>query len=59
MKFLYIKLGLRRLKGRSRLLTATGNSQQRGVPGRQQELAPTKNFEITEHPCPRENGERL
>jgi len=40
------KLGIRRLKGRSRILTATGNSQQRGVPGRQQELAPTKNFEI-------------
>jgi len=43
------KLGIRQLKGRSRLLTATGNSQQRGVPGRQQELAPTKNFEIPVH----------
>ena len=35
--------------GRSRLLTATGNSQQRGVPGRQQELTPTKKIEIPEH----------
>ena len=44
-----LKLGLRRLKtcrGRSRLLTATGTTTLSKSHGRQQELAPTKNFEI-------------
>ena len=48
LKFLYIELGIRQLKtcrGRSRLLTAIGNAR-RCVSGRQQELAPTNNFEI-------------
>ncbi len=43
------KLGIRQLKtrnGRSRLLTAIGNAQRCACASRQQELAPTNNFEI-------------
>ena len=49
LKFLYIELGIRQLKtcrGRSRLLTAIGNARRCACAGRQQELAPTNNFEI-------------